>query len=547
MDMNNPRPDKSQGKAPPLTVPRVTVLTVIKPASVGKRYYFNKGKPDKHAIGNITEAIGRTAYVPTAAAMLDLLEEVTNSTDQVIVNGVFRGGERDEFHVYSEDKFRKIVKLEGGDPDAVLAAGRLYKRPSNGELIGARKEELIQASSWVLLDADEPIGFKDEWRGYSMQQRLELLETTLPGISEAERVELRGSSARVLKDGGKVKMRSHAWLAVDVPEAVEVARVSLLIRAVLNDVYFLSPRMSRSTGEIMGEFPRTVIDTATWTIGRLNYDSLPSVEMDGYSVIGADLEIINPGNGPLVLANEPPLSGSEIAAYQDKTGSKVNVRRNGASMAVDFYDLKRDTPIEVRGVEKPLSEWLEYIEANGLEKLRCEAPFRDSQSEAALIRPNNGDPFVYDVGTGITYRLSPFEGFDAFKSKNTGDNGDTGQGSTGENGDKASKDKPQFVVNGKGLPAPIVANVLTELRSNSKWAVALDKFAGKEMLMEPLPDANGRKPNHFEPRPLDDGDIIRATEWFQRNGFQTMKKDAVADGLSVYAADNAFDPLADHL
>ena len=31
----------------------------------------------------------------------------------------------------------------------------------------------------------------------SLQQRLEKLDTTLPGISSAERVELRGSSARV--------------------------------------------------------------------------------------------------------------------------------------------------------------------------------------------------------------------------------------------------------------------------------------------------------------------------------------------------------------
>jgi hypothetical protein len=122
--------------------------------------------------------------------------------------------------------------------------------------------------------------------------------------------------------------------------------------------------------------------------------------------------------------------------------------------------------------------------------------------------------------------------------------------STGDSrtlGGKPSDDKSPFVVNGKGQPAPIVANVLTELRSSNNWAVALDNFSGREILMQPLPDANGRKPNHFEPRALEDGDIIRATEWFQRNGFQTMKKDAVADGLYVFAAENAFDPLADKL
>ena len=63
-----------------------------------------------------------------------------------------------------------------------------------------------------------------------------------------------------------------------------------------------------------------------------------------------------------------------------------------------------DTEIESRGVVKPLSEWLAGMEVG--EKLRCEAPFRASISEAAFIR-KDGDTsaILYDSGTSTTYPL----------------------------------------------------------------------------------------------------------------------------------------------
>ena len=41
------------------------------------------------------------------------------------------------------------------------------------------------------------------------------------------------------------------------------------------------------------------------------------------------------------------------------------------------------------------------------DKIRCEAPFRESQSEAAFIRlPEHGQPFVYDIGNSTKYVLA---------------------------------------------------------------------------------------------------------------------------------------------
>lgn len=104
-----------------------------------------------------------------------------------------------------------------------------------------------------------------------------------------------------------------------------------------------------------------------------------------------------------------------------------------------------------------------------------------------------------------------------------------------------------FLTNKKGEALPVLANVLRVLRSNSDWQIARDLFAGRDMLLAPVPDATGKTPNQFTPRPLEDGDIIRATEWFQSNGFSSMSETAVTSGLTLFAVDNSFDPLVDTL
>ena len=51
-----------------------------------------------------------------------------------------------------------------------------------------------------------------------------------------------------------------------------------------------------------------------------------------------------------------------------------------------------------------LQEWLVNIPYGG--KLRCEAPFRESQSEAAVIFKRDGGVSVYDVGNQTNYLLT---------------------------------------------------------------------------------------------------------------------------------------------
>ena len=81
-----------------------------------------------------------------------------------------------------------------------------------GRRVAARLAAGIDPSSWILLDADNPPGIPADWAAMSIQQRLEFWEPVMPGISRATRVELRASSARVVKNGESEKEASHALL-----------------------------------------------------------------------------------------------------------------------------------------------------------------------------------------------------------------------------------------------------------------------------------------------------------------------------------------------
>lgn len=64
-----------------------------------------------------------------------------------------------------------------------------------------------------------------------------------------------------------------------------------------------------------------------------------------------------------------------------------------------------DTEITVKGVVKPLHAWL--VDMKSGDKLRCEAPFRASTSEAGFVMiMKNGKPCIHDVGTSTTHQLA---------------------------------------------------------------------------------------------------------------------------------------------
>lgn len=130
------------------------------------------------------------------------------------------------------------------------------------------------------------------------------------------------------------------------------------------------------------------------------------------------------------------------------------------------------------------------------------------------------------------------------------DDGDSfGAEDVGGNAETAGAGIDGLIRNGRNQITPNIANVMTILRASREWqgVFALDRLAGKVMLLAPIPDPAGRRPNNFQARPLTDGDVIKAVEWFQQNGLPAIGKEAVADALSSIAEERGFDPLEDKL
>jgi hypothetical protein len=170
----------------------VTVITSINPETVNKHYTLGpNGKLQKTAVAHISEGLALCHEVRDADAMAALLRQVTQSTNQVICPGKWHGCDGSPFHIFSERALAEMLGKPVGSPE--LAGVHEH----DGKRVAARLKRGIYPSWWLLLDADSPPGMPATWAAMSMQERAELLELILPGLSKCERVELRGSSSRV--------------------------------------------------------------------------------------------------------------------------------------------------------------------------------------------------------------------------------------------------------------------------------------------------------------------------------------------------------------
>jgi predicted P-loop ATPase len=118
-----------------------------------------------------------------------------------------------------------------------------------------------------------------------------------------------------------------------------------------------------------------------------------------------------------------------------------------------------------------------------------------------------------------------------------------------EDGATTMDTKTGLILDSKRRPIANVANTLTVMRQHPQWSgvLGLDTLAGKVMLTKPLPHPSGRRPNDFDPRQLEEADIVLATEWFQHNDMARASKEVTGDAMTTVAKENSFDPLEDKL
>ena len=383
----------------------MTLIKSTKPETLGKRFELTAaGDMTKSVLANIWEGKSKALALPSAQSLVEIIEMACNASDLALMSGRFgEAGAKEVVNLLTERDLAERLGCRAGDvPGGVHVIGT--------KKYAARVKRGIEPSTWVLIDADNPEGIPDDWAALGMQERLEMLEPIVPGLSTCTRVEYRSSSARVVKDGEKPGGATHAWIQVSDATKLDILREHLRVQMQLQDLSFPSPRHDKKTGAVIGSDARTLIDLAVWLPGRLVFCSKPVVTAKGFYVVDASVTIVNPDGGLLNISGLEVPNVAVLEKLRLMTGKALSYSSIGGNLtAKDYGSLTWDTPIEVKDEVRTLREIVTDIPRG--EKRRCETPFRASQSEAAFIRIlDDGLPMLHDVGTGTSYFLSPEDG-----------------------------------------------------------------------------------------------------------------------------------------
>lgn len=377
----------------------ITLVESKKPERLGKHYTLSgDGTLEKHAVANITLGTATALEGATPKKFAGLLKVASEQPNTFFFSGrLVRALDKEPYIHVAEKKLKQLLELPKDE------LGGVHKH--NGKLYGARLKRGIEPGPWVLIDADNPLGIPDAWAAMSIKERLELLEPVLPGVATCLRIEYRASSARVVRDGDVPGGATHAWVQISNPDKLDVLRHHLNVQTQLQGLSFELPRHARYTGEVIGALHRTVIDLAVFVVGHPAFCAEPTVEAEGFHVVDANVQIVNPDGGVLDISDIALPSGDDLVALQKQTGTSLHFGSSESGIvAIDRSSLSMETPIELAGEVVPFHGVIDRIEPG--DKVRCQAPFRDSTSWAAFISKNaEGEPYIHDVGLSTTYWL----------------------------------------------------------------------------------------------------------------------------------------------
>ncbi len=386
-----------------------TLMTVVRISEghqpVNKRFDLTpEGEITKTASGVLYTGTAYVVDCPDAAAMAQLLQRITEQPDTVLIAGAPRQLQAgDVFEFTTERTFREMFGI---------APGVVIDRPQitdDGKTIYApRLKTAWQPCVWTLIDCDNPPGIPAAQRALDIEGRLRWMSKILPGIDSCERIELASSSARVMPmrfDGTlQDPARSHAWIRIDEPTKLDEMRRYTQIVGEAQELHFESPHANGYASS------RFCIDTAVWVQNRIAFTAKPALSRGldavGYTVAPAAVCIVNAGQGRFDTSCVRSPSVDELRAVSAQRGRDTRIGESGAE-SIDCSDMASTLRIDVSG------EWLTVDDlraryAGTPAKLRCQTPFRESCSEAGLLRLNeDGFACLHDVGTGTNHIFKP--------------------------------------------------------------------------------------------------------------------------------------------
>lgn len=227
-----------------------------------------------------------------------------------------------------------------------------------------------------------------------------------------------------------------------------------------------------------------------------------------------------------------------LRVAKQKTGIERNYNATIAGLRCVISDqLTLDTPYEVKGTTKPVRDWIP--EAKTVGKLRGEAPFSESHSEAAVMFVDeSGNPRIHDIGNNTTYLIA-HELMQHFPSR---------EGGTSDLLSKPKDWEKDLVKDHKGRVIKDVHNYYTIIKGHKDWqdVLAYDELRSCIMITQPIPTSRENQSN-FKPREISECDITNARRWFAKNGLHRVPKNDCFDAMQVAAHENIISPIKHYL
>lgn len=364
----------------------ITVLRTVNPCN--KKFSIGVNGIDKVANANIWDAHATTVHVPDQAALVRLLAEVSEDPCAALILGYIKG--TTEYRLLS----RKLINEAR---DAGADAPGVGAEIVNGITCYARLKENFSPSSWFVFDYDQPPGMPEQFKYSDIDLWVDAMVRLVPAIegpggsADVATMILYGSSSSRLLVDGKRQESAGFHCIMQAEDASDVERFGKMLFLTA-----LQANMGFDTVTKGGAHRRcTIFDPTTFSRERLLFEGKPIAEGEGLS--------IEPMR-PLVLGEGRRLDTSKVADVWVKIdGMGVERSSSGGYCTADHTSLTRDVGVDIK--DHGVMTVGEYEEA-GLGKVRCQSPFRDSDSMAAYLNTHdNGRVFLFDVGSQVKYIL----------------------------------------------------------------------------------------------------------------------------------------------
>ncbi len=388
------------------------IITVVRDPknTLGKQFTKNPdGTIGKKSAVSVSFATAVMHQVETHDELAQLLREVGNDPNSAIINARFDGIEvGEQFIILSEREIEARLGMARTDRSKQAGIHQLTYDGKAYKAVGRFKEN-VRPSSWQFFDRDLDSHTPAQYASLTHEEWLAAINKFCPGILDVSFCHVGSTSSRVLNDGKPVgDGNGHTWGKFSDPADVERFRTAVMITAAQAEMTWLKPRFSRSEpGKVVGQSLTTIIDRSVFTTGRLIFVGQP-VAGDGLTVepISAVVHL-----GTQDAFDSASVTLPDAAAVREitrKAGVEMDVSQFSDGLRITTHDLTLGTEIETE--DHGVLTVREFLERGINTKVRCQTPFRESSSYAAIIKiGREGTPFVFDVGTSTTHWLNDDE------------------------------------------------------------------------------------------------------------------------------------------